>query len=593
MKISRWKKVCVALTAILGLCLASLFMGGMFASLILPVLLCLAVLFSLFLCLKTSSYVQRPAAAAAVETDPPIARQVADEIQIAVEATAHSALGSEYRRSELKQTELAVDAILEACLKLIGSRIDAHTIAVLFPTNDKGFQIRRFVSRSDCVNKDAVIYPGVGVIGVFLKDGLKQLHLDEIVTDSITLFYYNRDAGIRSLMASPIVVAGAERGFIIADSTEKKHFTDEMHAYLSTMAEVLGAAVYHAYVANEHRLQYHHLVAMSGIEKSFFEMQDVEKVLDKMAEIIPFAFRCNRMTISLKEQGKETAMIRRAWGAEADTFTGMSFSTLGKTLAGILYTKNMALIRNYAADKYEVRYRDDEPQNEQLASLLGLPLGVDACKGLILLESVQRDGFNQTGKELLARLATSAGIAIEKIQILKQTESLATHDGLTGLNNHRQFQQLLKEAITRSIRYKDPLSLVICDLDHFKKINDTHGHRFGDVVLKSVAATLQSSIRADIDVAARYGGEEFALVLEKTDAKSAQETVERIRSLIASGKYASPSGAEISVTMSFGIAIYGLHAKNQEALIQKADKALYRAKNNGRNRAEMYMEVEG
>jgi diguanylate cyclase (GGDEF)-like protein len=185
-------------------------------------------------------------------------------------------------------------------------------------------------------------------------------------------------------------------------------------------------------------------------------------------------------------------------------------------------------------------------------------------------------------------LATSAGLAIEKLQIIEQANALATHDGLTGLINHRQFQALLKDEITRAIRYSDPLSLVLCDIDFFKKVNDTYGHPFGDTVLREVSARLRENVRDGVDVVARYGGEEFALVLVKTDAQKAIETVERIRQQIESRFLKSPHGEDIHVTMSFGIAVYPKHAKQIDALIQKSDKALYRAKENGRNRVEIF-----
>jgi diguanylate cyclase (GGDEF)-like protein len=164
----------------------------------------------------------------------------------------------------------------------------------------------------------------------------------------------------------------------------------------------------------------------------------------------------------------------------------------------------------------------------------------------------------------------------------------ATHDGLTGLLNHREFQVVLKDEITRAIRYNDPLSLVICDIDFFKKVNDTYGHPFGDTVLKTVAALLEGSIRQGIDTAARYGGEEFALILVKTDEAQAIETAERIRETIARTLLKSPSGSDVHLTMSFGIAIFGKHAGELGELIKKADKALYRAKKQGRNRVEVF-----
>ncbi|MBD3316409.1 MAG: diguanylate cyclase [Chitinivibrionales bacterium] len=499
-----------------------------------------------------------------------------------------SVLAREHRRKQWTKAETVVNSILDRCIELAGSGIDAQTIAVLFPTNDGGYKIRRYRSRSEHINEDAVIYPGVGVIGSFLKDGLKQLKLEEILTDSMTLHYYRHDAGVRSLMASPIVVEGVERGAFIADSTEKAHFRDEDHEHLKVVAELCGTAVYYTYRSTEHKLALDRLSAMSSTEKHFLQEHDIEAVLDKLAEIIPFAFKCNRMTISLRNPDGKTGTIKRAWGVEADTLRGTDFPLGTRSLAAVVYDKNIALFRDFAEDRYEIRYGEDEPHSRELTSFLAFPIGMGKCIGAILLESQRPKAFSERSRDLLSRLVTSAGIAIEKIQVLHQTKALATHDGLTGLNNHRRFQQLLREAITRSGRYQEPLALVIADIDYFKKVNDTYGHRFGDTVLKIVAAKLQSGIREGIDSAARYGGEEFALVLEKMDAQSAVETVDRIRLQVSEMLFQTPQGKEITITMSFGIAIYMQHGRHQETLIQNADKALYRAKENGRNRVELY-----
>jgi diguanylate cyclase (GGDEF)-like protein len=528
----------------------------------------------------------------AEETDTLLIRQAEDQVAGDTTEIDLSVLGRPYRRKEWVKIEQVVDGILDNCIKLVRARIDAQTVAVLFPTTDGGYKIRRYHSRSEHINEDAVIYPGVGVIGSFLKGGLKQLKLEEILTDSMTLHYYRRDAGVRSLMATPIVVEGVERGTIIVDSTEKAHFRDEDHVHLKVVAELAGAAVYYAYLCTEHRLDHARLSAMSTTEKHFLQEHDIEAVLDKLAEIIPFAFQCSRMTISLRCTDSDTGVVERSWGFDAEALQGLRFPLGTKSLAGVVYHKNMSLFRNFADDRYETRYGEEEPRNRDLASFLAFPIGVEKCTGMILLESERKEAFTENSRDLLSRLVTSAGVAIEKIQILHRTRALATHDGLTGLDNHRQFQQQLREAITRSGRYQDPLALVICDIDYFKKVNDTYGHRFGDTVLKTVAAKLQTSIREGIDSAARYGGEEFALILEKMDARSAVETVDRLRQQISEMLFQSPHGKEIAITMSFGIAIYMQHGRHQETLIHNADKALYRAKENGRNRVELYYDPD-
>lgn len=499
-----------------------------------------------------------------------------------------NAIGSAYRKDQWQQIERSVDALLENCIKVIRARINAHTVAIFFPTLDGGLKLRKYSSSSQCINENAVIYPGVGIIGGFLKEGLKQLNLQEIISDSVTLYYYTQDAGIRSLMASPIIAGDTERGSIIVDSTNKKNFTDEDHAFLSVAASVLGNAVFNAYLYTEHKLEHIRLAAMSSIEKEFFQNLSMDVILDKMLEVIPFAVACNRLTISVRSQKEHFAEIKRTWGINTEGLNNLQFSLKERNLAALMYSKNISISRNFSKDHYEIRYTGNEPHNEEFASFLAVPIGVDDPKGLILLESVSRDAFAESDKDLLVRLALSAGLAIEKILILDQARNLATHDGLTGLNNHREFQQILSDEITRAIRYQDSLSLIICDIDFFKKINDTYGHQFGDIVLKGVASCLESCIRQGVDTVARYGGEEFALVIVKSDDVNAVETAERIRQQISSKLFRAPSGEDVHVTMSFGIAVYRQHARQIDELIKKADKALYRAKENGRNRVEVF-----
>jgi diguanylate cyclase (GGDEF)-like protein len=467
-------------------------------------------------------------------------------------------------------------------------RINAHTVAVFFPAAGEGYGLRRHWSQSGCVSHSAVILPGQGVLGALLKDGLKTLNLKEILSDSATLYYYNGDAGVRSLIACPIPAGGTERGILVADSTEKNAFTDEHIAFLSTSAALLGQAVYCAYLNNEHSLDHRRLAEVSNIEKDFFRHLTVGSILETLAQIVPLALPCDRMTVSMRSDDGTSAVIRRVYGIAADKLLDAQFSLSEKSLAGILYAKNLRLSRNFAADRYEVRYFEKEPHDDDFASFLAVPLGFDDCKGMVLIESLHPDAFSETQRDFLSRIATSAGLALARVLLMEKTNAMATHDGLTNLYNHRQFQQFLKDEITRSGRYNDPLALVIGDIDHFKKINDTYGHPFGDAVLKNVARLLENSIRAGVDTAARYGGEEFALILVKTGEGQAKETVERIREAIEKTPLSSPSGGDVHVTMSFGIAVLGERAREPDDLIKKADKALYQAKKSGRNRVEIF-----
>ncbi len=578
------KKLIVSVLLIL--CIVTGFIPGQIWHYVSPVLMIITLLTFISFCKKKIAPADTPVNRVTEIALPRIVEKqaIGDTAQLLI-----TSLGSTYRKQARQSNELVIDTILDNGIKLIRSKFNCQTVAFFFPTLDGGYKLRKMNSSSDYINADAIIQPGVGVLGSFLKDGMKQLNLPEITNDSSTLYYYTKDTGVRSLMASLITAGNADRGIIVVDSTTKNNFTDEDHAFLNVLASIIGQAVFNTYLYTEHKLIHGRLAAMSSIEKEFFKNLNIESILDTIIGVVPFAIACDRITISVKNSnGDDTAVIQRAYGVDSSWFINKKFSIKDKTLAGILFSKNIMLNRDFSNDHYETRYFDDEPVNEEFRSFIAVPVGVDDCKAMILIESFKKDAFSESCKELLTRLSISAGLAIEKIIILDKARTLATRDGLTGLRNHREFQQVLKDEITRSIRYNDPLALVLCDIDFFKKLNDTWGHQFGDLVLKGISSHLESCIRDSIDTAARYGGEEFALVLVKTDEKNAAETTERIRAHIAGLIFRAPGGEDIHVTMSFGIAIYRQHAKQLDELIKKADKALYRAKDNGRNRVEVF-----
>ncbi len=199
--------------------------------------------------------------------------------------------------------------------------------------------------------------------------------------------------------------------------------------------------------------------------------------------------------------------------------------------------------------------------------------------------------------EILARVAAMLRIKWLQDEVREQKkrlEELSVTDGLTGLANHRQFQEVLRKEFSRAQRFSDPLSLIMIDLDHFKDVNDRHGHLFGDEVLRGSARLLKSGLR-DMDVCARYGGEEFAVILPKTMMTGALTVAERMlrrlnentfdTSSVGGSDAPADSGAarsqppRVKVTASFGIASYpSRDVTTPDLLIKYADEALYRAK---------------
>lgn len=171
-------------------------------------------------------------------------------------------------------------------------------------------------------------------------------------------------------------------------------------------------------------------------------------------------------------------------------------------------------------------------------------------------------------------------------QILEQKKALersAATDGLTGLHNRRELDRMMADEVRRAGRYEVPVSLVMSDIDHFKRFNDTHGHQAGDEALRAVAQAMKDSVR-EVDMAGRFGGEEFTLILPACNMVEARQMAERVRAAVEALTIDLGNGLTDKVTISLGIATYPADGTSPEALLKKADEALYVSKEQGRNR---------
>jgi len=172
---------------------------------------------------------------------------------------------------------------------------------------------------------------------------------------------------------------------------------------------------------------------------------------------------------------------------------------------------------------------------------------------------------------------------VELQKAKEELRQLAITDGLTGLYNYRYFKEQLSQEINRAVRHNLNVSLIMIDIDHFKNFNDKNGHPAGDQVLRQIGYLLKNNIR-NIDMAARYGGEEFALILIETEKDSALIVAEKIRKLIETNKFLHEENQPLGkITISSGLSTFPEDGREFDALVQKADQRLYRAKQAGRN----------
>ncbi len=201
--------------------------------------------------------------------------------------------------------------------------------------------------------------------------------------------------------------------------------------------------------------------------------------------------------------------------------------------------------------------------------------------GFLRLESDAPGTFGPEDVRTADLFATMAALGLENIRVFEQVNERATHDPLTQLHSHKSFQSRLQEELLRSGRSQTPLSLIFCDLDHFKSYNDRYGHQAGDHLLRTIAAILAGFARP-VDCAARYGGEEFALIVPNFVRTEAVELANRIRQRVASEPFVF-QGQNTNITMSLGVSSFPQDATTASQMLRVADERLYKAKEGGRN----------
>ena len=210
--------------------------------------------------------------------------------------------------------------------------------------------------------------------------------------------------------------------------------------------------------------------------------------------------------------------------------------------------------------------------------------------GVLYLANMESRHYGEEEINMLSTVADRVAVAIENAQLHKETKLLTITDDLTGISNYRHFQEQLRSELRRADRYHRPLSLIILDIDDFKKYNDSYGHWAGNLALKCLAILLEENVREKIDIVARYGGEEFCLILPETDKGAAMEVAERIRHSVEENDFDKEEmGIGSKLTVSLGVATYPDDTKESEDLVMKADVALYQAKEAGRNQICSYL----
>ncbi|MBN2718559.1 MAG: diguanylate cyclase [Deltaproteobacteria bacterium] len=426
-----------------------------------------------------------------------------------------------------------------------------------------------------------------GIVGAVYQSG-QPMVLRELRPGHPSLVYYSEDTSVTDFIGVPIMEGAAIHGVLCGDRTGNVPFNDREKAIFKASVESILQNVSNERVfvqlqkaKSEQSLL---LRASESLSKALSTGDVVRAALEAAGLIAPF----DMAAVALEtEKGKQK--IVAAHGHNAEMLSSLEMTTRCGLAGSVYKTGHYLPYRgNFDARQQIVYTKKVQPAFENMNALMVLPLmSGDDVLGTLMLASANAGAYTEDIRMTLQVMINQLGTKLQNAAMVQQLKELATTDGLTGLPNHRSFQDELVRQVAHSSRFGTPTSVILCDVDKFKGVNDTYGHTVGDVVLKALGETLRRNVVRDTDMPARYGGEEFVIICGGTDTAGAVQLGERIRMDLERQVFHTEKG-ELRCTISMGVATLPHHAETREDLVERADLALYAAKEGGRNQVRVW-----
>lgn len=487
--------------------------------------------------------------------------------------------------AEERLTRSSVEEIHQSvhyALELLRRSLNLHTAVLLWRT-DSGTHLRisELSTASDDVH-DAPFSVGDGVLAAVIAK--KEAVLLENLKPSFNVPYYVGACPVRALAAIPVLEDGVVRGVLALDRVDNEPFTPHEHDLAAQAARYCLRAIQNERVfiqLERAKVEQGKLYrAAQALGAALSERDVVEAGVRSAREIASF----DLAAVTVWDETKRTHEVCAATsnGGEIDDLVGQRFK------------HNTGLVSMVVTNRFPLPYRGEYDAAHQvvltkrlpwpnLPSLLVLPLlHHGRVLGTLILGARRRHAFGDTVRPTLEVLASHLAVSLSNARMVHKLETMATTDGLTGLLNKRAMLEAAAAKVAAAQRFGRKLSVLVTDIDFFKKVNDTYGHDVGDVVIKGLGDILRRTKRTT-DVVARFGGEEFVVLCEQTDEAGALLLAERIREELAKTVFQTPNGP-MSVTCSVGVATFPAAGGTWDELFKAADEALYASKRGGRNR---------
>ena len=489
-------------------------------------------------------------------------------------------------RSRVDDERLARSSVQEIhqavlfSLDLVRRSLNLHT-AMLLWLNDAGTHLRIAELATDGDVLDDPFLAGDGVLGAAISRRAP-VSLGAL-RPGYKLPYYGGPCPVGSVTAIPVFERGEIRGLLVADRISPEGFSvkEEELLLAATRNAVRAIQNERVFVQLERaKVEQGKLYrAAEALGSAIGEADVVEAAVKSAREIAAFDFAA----VTLFDAKERVHEIRAVSGDGAEPLLGARFSHNTGLVAMVVQNLHPLPYKGEIEDKRGVVF-NARLTMPPVASVLVLPLIVhERPLGTLVLGARRKGAFGEAVRPTLEVLARHVAVSLANARMVKKLEDLATTDGLTGLLNKRALLEVATEKLASATRFGRKVSVIVADIDFFKKVNDTHGHDIGDVVIKGLGDILKR-VKRTTDSVARFGGEEFVFVCEETDAKGAMLLAERIREELARTVFATPNGP-LSVTCSLGVATFPEVGRDWETVFKAADEALYASKRGGRNRS--------
>jgi diguanylate cyclase (GGDEF)-like protein len=499
-------------------------------------------------------------------------------------ALALRQLSGEGRRARQADHAREIDEALGALMRTARAALHAHCVAYFDLDRERGRAHLRAAAGPDTLSTSCALPLDQDPLAFVVERG-QPFYATDFKRLLWSLPYYAREVRVGTLLAQPVFLGDTLGGVLLADRLETQGFTGEEPDLLAAFAGLAAGTLQRlraAFAREELGLEFSAVYEASQHLRSLQSAARVRHVLLAAAQNVATLEAAavvssdgERYTLettlgwATEFEGREVALGERTWTA------WLLRSASGSTLVSDLRRERERL-PTLVLDEGAAR----------AGALLGFPLRVSLrdqerlLGGLVLLGAP--GAFDASTQRVLDMLVHQAAVALLAFEQIRSEQQRALLDGLTGLYNRRAFDDQFTRALAQEDRAGGRLAVLLFDIDHFKKLNDTYGHPAGDAALKSVARVLKRVLRRG-DVAARYGGEEFVVILPGTDEAGGLRLAERARAALQETALVF-EGATIRFTASFGLALWPEDAREAAELLGSADRALYAAKQGGRNR---------